>query len=455
MKTLLIRPTLLITALLLMTAQVFMTTRAQEDVTITLESLLQTGPIPEEGETAYKGAHLGVIVLDATTGDVLFNHNEDDAFTPASSLKLLTTAALLDKLGIGYQFTTQVLGGAVEEGYVPYLVLRGVGDPTLKPTGEHSLETLAQQLFEAGIREVDDLYVDDFAFDFLRWGSGWMWDDPAFPIGAIFLDGLASPYGEMVSEGTPNPDLITNADTYALEIGRLFRVALGSAGITVNETIFRQVAMSEDQVLASITSAPLIDIVQMANKESVNEYVEQMYARLGLADETVGSAPSTPDSSYEALASFLTKVGINPDETRLRDASGLSRYNLISPNQLATLLRYMYLNPVMRVKIAPNPELAYKENFNLFIESLPLAGTGENTPEAAARGGTLANRLVDSGLDVRAKTGSMTGVSSLSGYMTTDSGRILVFVMLMDNYVGLGGDLRRLQDALLGAMRTF
>jgi serine-type D-Ala-D-Ala carboxypeptidase/endopeptidase (penicillin-binding protein 4) len=195
--------------------------------------------------------------------------------------------------------------------------------------------------------------------------------------------------------------------------------------------------------------------VQMTNKESINEYVEQLYARLGLVDETIGSEPSTPDSSYEALASFLTKAGINADETRLRDASGLSRYNLISPTQLATLLRYLYLNPIMRVKIAPNPELAYQKNFNLFIESLPVAGTEEDTPEAAAKGGTLANRLVDSGLDVRAKTGSMTGVSSLSGYMTTDSGRILVFVMLMDNYVGPGGDLRRLQDALLEAMRTF
>jgi serine-type D-Ala-D-Ala carboxypeptidase/endopeptidase (penicillin-binding protein 4) len=431
-----------------------MTALAQETVT-TLETLLQTGPIPEEGETAHKGAHLGVIVLDATTGDTLFTHNADDAFTPASSLKLLTTAAILDKLGIGYQFTTQVLGGAPEDGYLPYLVLRGVGDPTLKPTGVHSLETLAKSLFDAGIREVDDVHIDDFAFEHPRWGSGWMWDDPAFPIGALFLDGLASPYGEMISEGEPNPQLITNADTYALEVGKLFRVALERAGITVNETIFRQVATTEDQVLASITSAPLIDIVQMANKESINEYVEQFYARLGLADETIGSAASTPDSSYEALASFLSKAGINPDETRLRDASGLSRYNLISSTHLATLLHYMYLSPIMRVKVAPKPELAYQNNFNLFIESLPVAGTGEDAPEAAAKGGTLKNRLIDSGLDVRAKTGSMTGVSSLSGYMTTDSGRILVFVMLMDNYVGPGGDLRRLQDALLETMRTF
>jgi serine-type D-Ala-D-Ala carboxypeptidase/endopeptidase (penicillin-binding protein 4) len=440
--------------LFLMTAQVLIMAQAQETV-MTLETLIQTGPIPEEGETAYKGAHLGVVVLDATTGDTLFTYNADDAFTPASSLKLLTTAAILDKLGIGYQFTTQVLGSAPEDGYVPYLVLRGVGDPTLKPTGQHSLETLAQSLYDQGIREVDDLYIDDFAFEHPRWGSGWMWDDPAFPIGAVFLDGLASPYGEMVSESTPNPELISDADTYALEVGKLFRVALEGAGITVNETIFRQTATTEDQVLASITSAPLIDIVQTANKESVNEYVEQFYARLGLADEAIGSEASTPDSSYETLAGFLSKTGINPDETRLRDASGLSRYNLVSPNQFATLLRYTYLNPIMRVKIAPKPELAYQNNFNLFIKSLPVAGTGEDTPEAATKGGTLKNRLVESGLEVRAKTGSMTGVSSLSGYMTTDSGRILVFVMLMDNYVGPGGDLRRLQDALLGAMRTF
>jgi serine-type D-Ala-D-Ala carboxypeptidase/endopeptidase (penicillin-binding protein 4) len=189
------------------------TSQAQDTVG-TLESLLQTGPIPEEGGVAYQGAHLGMTVLDANTGEVLFRHKADDAFTPASSLKLLTTAAILDKLGIGYQFTTQVLGGVVENGTVPYLVLRGVGDPTLTPTGEHSLETLAHQLFTAGVRTVTDLHVDDFAFDHPRWGNGWMWDDPAFPIGAIFLDGPDAPYAEMVGEEvTPNPELITSSST--------------------------------------------------------------------------------------------------------------------------------------------------------------------------------------------------------------------------------------------------
>ncbi len=439
--------------LLLVTSQA---QNSADDTVTTLEALLQTGPIPEEGETAYKGAHLGVVVLDAATGDVFFNHNADDAFTPASSLKLLTTAAILDKLGIGYQFTTQVLSGAIENGNVPYLVLRGVGDPTLTPTGEHSLQTLAQQLFDAGLRTVTDLHIDDFAFSHPRWGSGWMWDDPAYPIGAIFLDGPEAPYAEMSSEeSTPNPELVTNPEVYALEVGNLFRTALENIGITVNGNILNRAATSSDQVLTSITSAPLVDLIQPTNKQSINEYTEQMYVRLGLADEAIESAPSTPDSSYEALAAFLTKTGVNPDETRLRDASGLSRYNLISPTHLATVLRYMYLNPIMQVRIAPEPELAYTQNYNLFVESLPVAGTGEATPEAAARGGSLRNRLVDTGLEVRAKTGSMTGISSLSGYMTTDSGRILVVVMLMDNYVGAGSDLRRLQDVLLEAMRTF
>ena len=115
----------------------------------------------------------------------------------------------------------------------------------------------------------------------------------------------------------------------------------------------------------------------------------------------------------------------------------------------------MYLNPLVREESVPAPKVAYQQNQNVFIESLPIAGTGEATAEAAARGGSLRNRLINMGLDVRAKTGSMTGISSLSGYMTTDSGRILVVVMLMDNYVGAGSDLRRLQDALLVEMRTF
>jgi len=126
----------------------------------------------------------------------------------------------------------------------------------------------------------------------------------------------------------------------------------------------------------------------------------------------------------------------------VRDGSGLSRYNLASPRHFARLLHYIYKNPVTAGG-EPTPRQAFDAEQNLLIASLPVAGA------AGERGGTLAGRLVGRGLKVYAKTGTMTGVSSLTGYLRAASGRDLAFSVLMDNHPGPTAELRRLQDALL------
>lgn len=418
---------------------------AQEaNVPETIRTLLAAGPIPDEGEQAYPGAHLGVFVVDASSGDVLIDVRGSDAFTPASNQKLLVTAAALYMLGEDFRFETQVLAPPLEDGVLEHLTLRGEGDPSLSSVGRtNSLEALATQLYEAGVREVGDVRIDDFAFDWPRWGSGWMWDDPAYPIGAVFLEGAGTPYAEMAVGAGANPELVTDPVVYPLAVGRLFQNELARVGIEVTGGLGRAPAEDGDAVLVRTRSRPLATLISETNKPSSNTYAEQLYARLGLGEDGV----STPDSSYEALGAFLAQAGVDIEALRVRDGSGLSRYNLVAPRHFVALLRHIYLNPIT-TGAAVSPREGFGDASNLFIASLPVLGA------AGDEGGTLSERLVGEGLTVSAKTGSMTGIASLSGYLRAASGRDLVFSMMMDNYPGSISDLQRLQDALLLELHT-
>lgn len=402
-------------------------------------ALLETGPIPVEGKRAYGGAHLGITVLDAATGETLLDVRGDDAFTPASSQKLLVTSAALYMLGADFQFQTTVLAPPLEADALDYLTLRGEGDPSLRSVGhDKSLEALSEQLYAAGVRKVGDVRIDDSAFSWPRLGSGWMWDDPAYPINAVFLEGAGTPHTKLAANEKPNPDLITDPAAYPTEVGRLFQNELTRAGIEVTGSVLRAKADERDTVRAQVHSARLAQLIRATNKFSLNHYAEQLYARLGLEDGV-----STPQSSYAVLGAFLAEAGIDIEELRVRDGSGLSRYNLITPRHFTRLLHHVYQNPVTDGSEAVAAREAFDSEQNLLITSLPVAGA------AGERGGTLGKRLVGSGLNVYAKTGTMTGTSSLSGFVRTASGRDLVFSMLMDNYPGPTGDLRRLQDDLV------
>lgn len=404
----------------------------------TVTTLLEAGPIPEEGESAYGGAHLGLTVLDAAGGETLLDVCGKDAFTPASSQKLLVTSAALYTLGADFRFQTRVLAPPLEAGVLEHLTLRGEGDPSLRSVGHgNSLEALAGQLYTAGARKVGDVRVDNSAFSWPRWGSGWMWDDPAYPISAVFVEGAGTPCAELATDKKSNPNLITDPAAYPTEVGRLFQDELTRAGIEVTGSALRATAAEGDTVLAQVQSARLAPLVRTTNKLSLNHYAEQIYARLGLE-----GGVSTPESSYAALGAFLAEAGIDIEELRVRDASGLSRYNLITPRHLARLLHYVYQNPVTDGSEAVTAREAFESEQNLLVASLPVAGA------AGERGGTLGERLIGS-VKVYAKTGTMTGVSSLSGFMRAASGRDLVFSVLMDNYPGPTGDLRRLQDDLV------
>ncbi|WP_310584182.1 D-alanyl-D-alanine carboxypeptidase, partial [Deinococcus sp.] len=182
-------------------------------------------------------------------------------------------------------------------------------------------------------------------------------------------------------------------------------------------------------------------------KRSDNVWTEQLYARLGVNTQTPLWRPASPLHARTHVLELLQKAGVTTDRLVIQDGSGLSGGNRLTPRALVGLLRYVYLRPLGTER---SPNAAYVRGNNLLIEALPRAGTGTASKQAALLGGTLAGRL--SGLDVRAKTGTLPGVSALSGYLSTRRGRVLVFSILMNGYGGPGQDLRRVQDALLRAV---
>lgn len=425
-------------------------TQARPQAHATVRALLARGPVTAAG-AARCGAHVGISVLDAASGEPLLEVCGADAFVPASSQKLLSTSAALYRLGPDFRFETSLLAPPPLAGRLARLTLRGAGDPSLAVGGAApSLGALAAPLRAAGVRAVGELRVDDSAYAWPRWGSGWMWDDPAYPLGALCVQGAGAPHVDL-RDGI-GADLLTDPAAYPLAVGNLLKRALLRAGVEVSGRVVRGCAETTDAVLTRLHSAPLAQLVRETNKASLNSYAEGLYLRLGLDVAGVEVSVSTPERSLAALGSFLAAAGVDMSELRVGDGSGLSRYNLVTPRQLARLLHYCYRNPVMEAtepaaepETTPTPRQAFETERNLLLASLPVAGA------AGERGGTLAARPIENA-NVYAKTGTMTGVSSLCGVLRTAAGRDLAFALLLDGYPGKVDDLRRLQDALLRAL---
>ena len=403
------------------------------------------------------GFRLGVLVSDASSGQTLYARQPDGLFTPASNMKLLSLSAALYALGPDYWFSTSVTrpAGGAQAARAEHLTLVGSGDPSLDISGgEHSLSELARQVYASGVRKVGGLRLDSHLIGAAAGTGQAGWRVPVVERPVIGLT-LNDPSAGDGAELTTTPDARAALET----LGGRFRTELERAGVRVGaELEVAPLAAGEqgrgqpEEGVATTRSAPLASLVQAALKRSDNVWTEQLYARLGVDSSTPVWRPADLDHARAQELALLTRAGAGGSGLVLADGSGLSERNRLTPRALTLLLRYLYLHPATQSPAngSLTPKEAFVQRKNLLIEALPRAGTGMATRGAALLGGTLASRL--SGLDVRAKTGTLPGVSALSGYLTTAVGRVLIFSVLMDTYTGPGQDLRQLQDALLRAL---
>ena len=420
------------------------------------------------------GARIGVMVRDLETGDVLCAHDADKGFLTASNMKLLSSAIALSRLGTEFRFDTRVVAESVDGDTVAGdLFLVGGGDPSLGSEPEVSssgdvmepLHALAVSLHARGIRRVRGCVRGDAsAQSFARYGNGWQWDyleeDYAAPCAALnFAQNVLTVLVHPTSFGLParlelelpialptwlrcevatvssNGDsgvhfarspldsevVVTGAIAAGAKPVRLqvavpdpaayaaaaFTAALHACGIVVDGEAGVGIAPPGAQVVAEHRSPPLSAIVVPLLEHSINLYAEQCWRT---AAHRLVFARSFADCERFGKQA-LSNLDVDTAGMVLADGSGLSRRNLVQPRQLVALLAAVHTEPRLRP----------------MNDALPVAGVS----------GTLKARFQDSAAAgrVRAKTGFVSYVIGLSGYVDRDATAAPVaFSVLVNNF---------------------
>ena len=435
-------------------------------------------------------AMVGIKVASLDTGRVLFESNANKLLRPASNMKLYTVAATLDRLSPDYHFVTSIYARARPDAAGTIrgdLTIYGRGDPSIAArfnNGNYfkAIDDLAARIIAAGVKSVEgDLVGDETYFTGPQYGSGWEWDDLQWWYGAEVsaltvndnaLDlsikpGMQVGVPAVVTTGPPDPLLTiinkvktapkgTKRDLAAyrvlasdvveisgsiplddkgysggLGISRpallfayLLRASLAQRGVVIKgktRTISQPVSAASAGTivsglveLATLQSPPLSMIAAQTLKPSQNLYTELILRTLGNvaapAPTSVGVDRTSESVGIDVVRTFLREAGVNASPLSLNDGSGLSRNDMVTAEATLQLLTYM-----RRHRYA-----------TAFRDALPIAGVD----------GTLRNRMKGTAAEnnLRAKTGTLSSASSLSGFVTTAAGEELVFSIMVNNY---------------------
>ncbi|MEO3770069.1 D-alanyl-D-alanine carboxypeptidase/D-alanyl-D-alanine-endopeptidase [Micromonospora sp. B9E7] len=445
------------------------------------------------GDARLSGAQASVVVVDTSTGQPLYDRNGDRRLIPASNTKLMTSTAALGLLGPGHRFTTDVqTNGKRHAGLLTgNLYLRGGGDPTMLAA---DYDTLAAQVAADGVRVVTgNLVADDTRYDDTRLGPDWTWDDEPYyyaaqvsaltvapdtdydagtvivqaapagragappvvsttpPTGYVRVDNRAVTVaegetsisierehggntvvvtGQIALDDEPASDWVTvwEPTGYAADV---FRAALHRHGVrVVGRTVLGQPTPGTAHPVARHDSMSLGELMTPFLKLSNNGHAEVLTKEIG----RVLNGSGTWAAGMTAISEYVADTGMDTGRLRQRDGSGLSRRNLVPAAEFVNLLSAVRAEPW----------------FGTWYAALPVAGQPERFV-----GGTLRSRMAGTPAagNVHAKTGSLTGVSGLSGYVTSADGRLLAFAILLNNY--LTASVKPLEDQIAVALAGF
>lgn len=417
---------------------------------------------------ALRGAQVGLLIRDTVRGTILYSQNADRDFMPASNFKLLVGSAALQRLGTNFAFVTNVASDApAQNGVITgNLYLHGGGDAHLTAK---DLDDAAAALASQGIKRVDGALVTDASrYDSQRYGYGWSWDDlpyyyapvvtaleleegtvhmtfaPAASAGTLatlrvwpqssaytidneLMTGAAGskdtsdivrpwdkpstiqitgdyPLGDKES-GEVNP-AVPDPESYA---GDVFARALQAHGITVTGGVHDGKMPANATKLWTHDSDPMPKLLSEFWYPSDNLMGELFLKELGVVQ---AGEPGTDDHGAALEDGFLKTIGVDPATVTIGDGSGLSQYDRITPADLVAILQYDWDGP----------------NRDVVLDALPVAGVRGTLDHAYI--GTPAERAVF------AKTGSISHVRTISGFVRTRTHGAMTFSFLINNWMG-------------------
>lgn len=419
-------------------------------------------------------ARLGVQV-ETLDGEVIYSRDGDRFFVPASTLKLLTTAAVLTSLGPAATIRTAVYG--LDEIEQTSLWVVGQGDPSFD---QADLMALTTQLRQQGIQQVGTLYGDESAFPGSAVNPSWDWEDVqagyGAPVNALILDeneigfsllpqAVGQPlqvvwddpaqgqHWQIENTSTTVPAGIPEFVTVGRDLARpLLRVAgqlvagsppdtasiavpnpgeaflaafqatLAAQGIPVQQTrLGRPSTHDAWQALAAVDSPPIANLLIPTNQSSNNLYAEALLKQLGRLDP----GQDATEAGIAIALSTLADLGVNPEDIVMVDGSGLARKNLVTPVALVDTLQAMARSPLA----------------DTYRDSLAIAGVS----------GTLRNRFLETPVagNLWGKSGAISRNFALAGYLEPTNDESLVFSILINNIDQRGSTARRLIDDLV------
>jgi len=415
--------------------------------------------------------NIGVKAISLTSNETLFELNSNSLFNPGSNNKLYTGLSALSLLDSNYTFNTNVYYENNK------LYLQGGGDPDLSLRALDSLATIISKMN----LKIEQLILDDTRMDSTTYGQGWMWDEGAWwysaQISALSVndncvDFIVSPgllgkpakiktipqsnYFKIINKSVTtddtsnsikfeiNRDWKNNSNSFTISghilsasgkdtlfrnihdptqfTGQLFKQMLFKKGKKIN-SIKKGLVPQQAKLITFHKSKSLVPIIENLMVKSDNLTAELLIKTIGFeANKKEGNWKN----GLKEVRKFINDtVGIDTTKFSIQDGSGVSRYNYGSPSQYIDLLKWAYKNKAIR---------------NQFINTLP-----NSTPEGVLHKRNLPNR-------VYAKTGSLSGVTTLSGYIFTDSGEIVAFSILMNGFKGTSLPYKDLQDKIVSAL---
>lgn len=360
----------------------------------------------------FNRTQVGLCIYDLTDDSLVYAYHWRYRLRPASNMKIVTAVTALDLLGSDYMYRTTLLtdyepdtvyvrlnDSTVARSVVlpGNLYVHGGFDPVL---GDTDVRRLISALTSRGISEIRGNVVLDYSMkDENRKGWGWCWDDEDPPLVSLLYNGKD-------------------------EFASAFFARLNAAGVRLGGRIMGDVTPDTAQVFYQL-ERPISEVMERMMKASDNLYAESMFYQLAAQCGPRGVGRVEGAAMVDSL---VERLGLDHTVYEFADGSGLSLYNYATPELLLTLLRYAYSEP---------------DIYDALLPTLPVAG----------RDGTLNKRMKGTAAEgnVQAKTGTVTGVSTLSGYCTASNGHRLAF-SIMNNGLRNSAQGRAFQDRVCVAL---